>query len=129
MEFINRGTDVQVRIKEKSLFGGDGYRWKAVRHGEVVELDEKEGLAYGFDKVTEGKINETKVETKQFEAPKDADFIKELKKINGIGEKTAKDIALIFPDSEDLKNKIQNNENLPFRDDICKLLEDFYGKC
>ena len=124
MKFKNNGQDVQVRIKEKSLFGGDGCRWECVRHGEVIELDEGIGLVYGFEMVTEGKINETKVETKQFES----DFFNELKNINGIGSKTAQDIVKIFPNSEELKNKIKNNEHLPFRDDVEEKLRRKYGE-
>ena len=124
MKFKNNGQDVQVRIKEKSLFGGDGCRWECVRHGEVIELDEGIGLVYRFEMVTEGKINETKVETKQFKS----DFFNELKNINGIGSKTAQDIVKIFPNSEELKNKIKNNEHLPFRDDVEEKLRRKYGK-
>ena len=74
--------------------------------------------------VTEGKINETKVETKQFES----DFFNELKAIDGIGTKTAKDIVKIFPNSEELKNKLKNNEHLPFRDDVEEKLRRKYGE-
>ena len=134
MKFKNNGPDVQVRIKEKSLFGGDGCRWECVRHGEIVELDEEVGLAYGFEmvsdgdqespKVTEGKIGKKKVETKQFN---DSNFFNELKAINGIGEKTAKDISS-FLTKEKLILLIKAGERLPFRDDVEEKLRREYGK-
>ena len=127
MKFKNAGPDVQVRIKEKSLFGGDGCRWECVRHNEVIELDDEMGLAYGFEKVTEGKINETKVETKQFEYTPDDDFLKELMKINGVGPKQAKDIV-VWGTKEKLIEAIGLGEELPFRDDVEEKLRRVYGK-
>jgi len=124
MKFKNNGPDVQVRIKEKSLFGGDGCRWECVRHNEVIELDEEIGLAYGFEKVTSGQIGKTKVETKQFES----DFFNELKSINGIGKKTAKDIIEYSPTKEILIEKIKTRDGLPFRDDVEKILREKYGE-
>jgi len=127
MKFKNNGQDVQVRIKEKSLFGGDGCRWECVRHGEVVELDEEIGLSYGLDKVTEGKVGKAKVETKQFEYTPDDNFLKELMKINGIGPKQAKDIV-VWGTKEKLIEAIGLGAELPFRDDVAKLLKEKYGK-
>ena len=125
MKFKNNGTDVQVRIKEKNIYMGEGFRWQIVRTNEVVDLEEETGRVYGFEKinVTEGQIGKVKVETKQIEN----DFFKELCSIKGIGVKTAKDIIRTFPNREDLKNKIQKMENLPFRDDVEKLLREKYG--
>ena len=124
MKFRNNGPDVQVKVNEKSLFGGDGCRWECVRHGEVIELDEGIGLVYGFEMVTEGKINETKVETKQFES----DFFNELKNINGIGAKTANDIIMIFSKKEKLIEAIGLGAELPFRDDVADKLRSRYGE-
>ena len=131
MRFINKGSDVQVRIKEKSLFGGEGCRWDCVRHGEVVELDEGIGLAYGFEMVTEGKINETKVETKQFEdfsKIRVPEFEEELSSIKGIGDKTAWDITKVFPTKEKLIEAIGLGAELPFRDDVADKLRSRYGE-
>jgi len=137
MKFKNNGQDVQVKVKEKSLFGGIGCRWECVRHGEVIELDEGLGLAYGFEKinetkVTKGNIGSVKVETKQIEKQNDSgdeeEFFYELCSIKGIGTKTAEDIILMFPDREGLKNKIKTNEILPFRDDVEEKLRREYGK-
>ena len=138
MKFKNNGPDVQVRIKERSLFGGEGCRWECVRHDEVVELDEEIGLVYGFEKVTgvidqskqvkpkttEGKIGKTKVETKQFN---DSDFFNELKSINGIGPKQAKDIV-VWGTKEKLIEAIGLGAELPFRDDVEEKLRRVYGK-
>ena len=145
MKFKNNGEGVQVRIKEKSLFGGEGCRWTLVRKGEVVDLPENIGLANGFEKVidvidqsnqvkpktTEGKIGTTKVSTKQIEKNEveytsDDLFLKELIAINGIGEKTAEDIGT-WGTKEKLIEVIELRGKLPFRDDIAKLLEGKYG--
>ena len=145
MKFKNNGEGVQVRIKEKSLFGGEGCRWTLVRKGEVVDLPENIGLANGFEKVidvidqsnqvkpktTEGKIGTTKVSTKQIEKNEveytsDDLFLKELIAINGIGEKTAEDIVT-WGTKEKLIEVIELRGKLPFRDDIAKLLEGKYG--
>lgn len=143
MKFKNTNEDVQVRIKEKSIFGGEGCRWKCVHHNQEVELDEVVGVANGFEivneavknsndtvndtvKVTEGKAGETKVETKQFDKKKDYQI--KLEKINGIGKKTAKDILKIFPTEEKLIEAISNGYGLPVRDDIEIILRREYGK-
>ena len=133
MRFKNNGSDVQVRIKEKSLFGGDGFKWTIVRTNQETELPEEIGKAYGFEivndsaqeipKVTESKIGKVKVETKQFESS----FFNELKAINGIGNKTAKDISSYLT-KEKLIMIIKSGERLPFRDDVEKLLKEKYGK-
>ncbi len=131
MWFTNNGGPVKIRIGEPN-----GCHWRTIKKRESVDLSAEMGLHYGFSiKTTEGQIGNKKVETKQIEIPKlqvhqkhdQNDFFKELCSIKGIGSKTAKDIIRIFPNREDLKNKIHNNENLPLRDDIAKLLEDKYG--
>ena len=137
MKFKNNGESVQVRIKEKSLFGGEGCRWTCVKKGEIVDLPESVGLINGLEKVTvtEGEIGKTKVETKQIETDKKTDkieytpddsFLKELCFINGIGEKTAEDIVT-WGTKEKLIEVIAKGGNLPFRDDVARLLEVNYG--
>jgi len=131
MKFINKGKGVQVRQPD----GLGRFKWEDVKTGETIELPEDVGLRYGFEKVTEsiqkvteGKIGKTKVETKQFEEDTNDEFFKELTKINGIGPKTAKDIV-IWGTREKLINAIKINAELPFRDDIClKLKKQFLKK-
>ena len=130
MKFINEGKDVQVRIPE----GPNRFRWTGVRTGEEIDLPESIGSVYGFKKVgevksTEGKIGDTKVETKQIEVPEynsDDLFFNELIKIKGIGKNTAEDIIRVFSDEQKLKNAIKNYDKLPFRDDIEKKLKEEY---
>ncbi len=74
MKFINKGKDVKVRT-------GKRFRsvWITVRKGETVDLPKSKGKKFGLEKVpngdqklpevTEGKIGEKKVETKQLEKP------------------------------------------------------------
>jgi len=66
MKFENNLEDRKVRQPNK-----EGYIWKTVKTGESIELPKELGLSYGFEpvdkKVTEGKVSDKKVETKQFE--------------------------------------------------------------
>jgi hypothetical protein len=125
MRFRNDGADRKVRI-------GDflsGVTWETVRSGELIDLPESVGRTYGFSEVREttGEIASTKVETKQFETSKD-EFIKSISKVRGIGKKTAKDIASVFPSEEALLIAIAEDEDLPFRDDVVvKLKKHFRG--
>lgn len=130
MEFTNEGVPVKIRIGKP-----DNCYWNTIKTGESIELSKEVGLHLGFKiKTTDGKIGDLKVETKQIEVPEKQkqsvpeNFLKELIKINGIGKKTAKDIIQLFPDSEDLKKHIQQNEKLPFRDDVEIKLREIYGK-
>lgn len=133
MLFRNKGSPVQVRLKDNG-----GYKWEDVKTGETIELPEDVGIRYGFEKViesmqkvTEGKIGKTKVETKQFEdfsKIKVPEFEKELTKIKGIGAKTAGDITKVFPTEQDLRIAILNGEELPFYDNIEEKLRRKYGK-
>jgi len=127
MEFVNENKDVKVRQTDPN-----GYVWKTVRTGESVELPKSVGLAYRFTpkEVTKGKAGEKEVETKQFEDSKKKDksqFQKTLQKIKGIGKKTAEDILKVYQGEKELVDAIANNKPLPFRDDIEKLLHDYYG--
>ena len=122
MEFINRGGPVKIRIG-----GVRDCHWTTINKGESVDLPARAGISYGFSvKTTEGQIGSKKVETKQIQNT----FLEELKKIKGIGRKTAEDITKIFPVREELIKKIRSSTNtnaLPFRDDISKILEKVYG--
>jgi hypothetical protein len=51
----------------------------------------------------------------------------ELIKIKGIGKETAKDIGNVYPNMEELKKAVESN-NLPFRNDIIKLLIIFFER-
>ena len=134
MKFINRNKkSVEVRVGKRFNFS-----WINVKPGEEIDLPEDKGKRYGFEvsngklpEVTEGKIGETKVETKQiedFSKIKVPEFEKELTKIKGIGAKTAWDITKVFPTKEKLIKAISKKEDLPFRDDIEEKLRKEYGK-
>jgi len=126
MKFINKGETTQVRIE----VNGE-YQWVLLKTGREIDIPEQQGINYGFEKVTnsiqkvtEGKIGEIKVETKQFN---ESDFFNELKNINGVGKKTAKDIIKIFPTKEELIKEIATGNYLPFRDDVELKLRKKYG--
>ena len=122
MWFINRGGTIKIRIGKAR-----DCHWATINKGESVDLPARAGISYGFSvKTTEGQIGSKKVETKQIQNT----FLAELKKIKGIGRKTAEDITKIFPVREELIKKIRSSTNtnaLPFRDDISKILEEAYG--
>lgn len=151
MKFVNKGKTQQVRQDD----GPGRFKWKLLKTGETIELPEEIGLRYGLKKmidqvtpqdqgegnvpkITEGQIGQTKVETKQIEVEnkdtkegrEQAEFVtfhKKLNDIDGIGEKTAKDIVKVFPTEEKLKEAISHDDELPFRDDVEKKLRDKYG--
>jgi len=126
MKFINSGEkSIEVRIGKRFNFS-----WINIRPGEEIDLPEEKGKRYGLEgykklqNVTEGKIGNKKVETKQFEK----NFKIELEDIKGIGKKTAKDIYHVFRNKEQLIKAIKLKEQLPFRDDVEKKLRKKYGK-
>jgi hypothetical protein len=51
------------------------------------------------------------------------DFRKKLRAIDGVGEKTAKDIMTLFPDESYLRSAISQGHPLPFRDDVVEKLK------
>jgi len=109
----NRPISIRIGTTQECIF-------KSLVPGEVydfpVKLIRSKGLIM-IGKVTTGKIGKKKVETKQFDSYK----IK-LEDIKGIGKKTVKDIIKVYPSEEDLKKAISENDELPFRDDVEKLL-------
>jgi len=125
MKFINKGEPIKIRIGKLE----DCY-WNTVETNETVELPKSLGNRLGFQelKTTEGQLGPKKVETKQLEnyTPDDL-FFKELKKIDGIGAKTAEDIVT-WGTKEKLIEHIQKGEDLPFRDDVEEKLKGEYGK-
>ena len=131
MRFVNRSKrNIHVRVGERFNFS-----WISVKPGETIDLPEDKGKRFGLvesnqelPEVTEGKIGDKKVETKQVEKKKDdAGFYKELIKIKGIAWKTAEDIMEIFT-KENLIEAIIKKEKLPFRNDIEEKLRKEYGK-
>ena len=50
----------------------------------------------------------------------------ELQEINGIGEKTAKDIQIVFPKKSDLLEALEKGGDLPFDDDVSKKLQEVF---
>lgn len=133
MKFINKGNPIKVRIGSLS-----DYKWITIHTNETADIPEQIGLANGLEKVeikvTEGKIGEIKVETKQEEketTEKEVegmhDFISELRKINGIGKKTVQDIVKVFSTKKKLEEAINSGQKLPFRDDIEAILRRKYG--
>ncbi len=131
-KFVNRGEPIKIRIGNLN----ENFYWITLKTGETMELPKHIGKNNGLEiiesnekllKVTEGKIGQTKVETKQFDNYTADDlFFKELTKINGIGAKTAKDIV-VWGTKEKLIEAISLKAELPFRDDVVKKLRRKYG--
>lgn len=55
------------------------------------------------------------------------EYLVELKKIKGIGSKTAEDITSAYSRTE-LINSIKNRKKLPFRDDVVEKLKSHFEK-
>lgn len=124
MLFVNRGSTRLIRIGPT-----EECSWVNLDKGQTIDLPASEGRKLDLEEVTEGKIGETKVETKQFEPVKKKDnFRKEIRNINGIGKKIAEDIIKVFPTEEELIKSIKSYEHLPFRDDVAEKLIKKYGK-
>ncbi len=128
MKFINRGEPIKIRIGKLA-----NCYWIALKTGEEIDLPRKQGRRNNLEKIktTEGQLGSEKVETKQIEKladnyTADDEFFKELTKIKGVGVKTAKDIV-VWGTKEKLIESISKKAELPFRDDVVKLLEKKYG--
>jgi len=122
MKFVNNGPSRQIRIGKS-----EDCKWVGLNKGQKIDLPARVGRKLGLEEVTEGKIGETKVETKQLEPlKKNKEFSKKLRNINGIGKKTAEDIIKVYPTEEQMINAIKSNEHLPFRDDIESKLRKKY---
>lgn len=130
MKFINKGEPMKIRVGSLN----ENFHWITINTGQIMELPEDIARRNGLEEIrtTESTIGQVKIETKQIEkeimedyTPDDL-FFKELKLINGIGSKTAKDIVT-WGTKEKLLEYIQENKDLPFRDDIVKLLREKYG--
>ena len=142
MKFINYGEPIKIR---QGKLGN--YYWITLSKNEIIDLPKKVGQRKGLTKLktTEGQIGDKQVETKQIDhdsyvegmkdgiqaerdgvtyTPDDL-FFKELKKINGIGKKTARDIVT-WGTKEKLIEYIQKGANLPFRDDVEEKLKRKY---
>lgn len=125
MKFINKGEPIKIRIGESP----ECY-WKTLKNNEVVNLDPDYGKRLKLTelKTTEGKLGDRVVQTKQIESPKITDFYDELIKIKGIGKKTAQDIIKVFPTKQSLIDAVSDKSNMPFRDDVEKILRRKYAK-
>lgn len=120
MKFINKGGPIKIRIGESH----ECY-WTTVKTNEIIDLSAEQGLKLGFTeiKTTEGQIGTQVVETKQI-----VTFLEELQSINGIGKKTAEDIVGIFKTKSELFKHMENDQELPLRNDAEIKLRSFYGK-
>jgi hypothetical protein len=149
MRFINNGGSIQFRI-------GESYEcyWTTIKKNEIIDLSAEQGHKLGLTelKTTEGQIGNQVVQTKQIEVPekversekafisnmkeedwpyeesKDDIFLKELQSINGIGKKTAEDIIGIFKTKSELFRHMDQDNELPLRNDIEDKLRGHYGK-
>ncbi|KKM82735.1 hypothetical protein LCGC14_1316480 [marine sediment metagenome] len=127
MRFVNNGPHRRIPIGPS-----EKRRRVGLNPGQEIDLPEDVGMNLGLDRVTEGKIGKTKVETKQFEkleknyTPDDL-FYDELRKIKVIGPKTAEDIVE-WGTREKLIEAIKSKDHLPFRDDVAWKLRRKYGK-
>lgn len=57
---------------------------------------------------------------------KEKTWEEKLIEINGIGEKTAKDIISLYPDKKSLSEAIRSEKELPWDEDVVKKLEETF---
>ena len=135
MEFLNTGEKTKVRVVEK--LNGDRptsnteYRWLTVDAGAVVDLPEKTGLAAGFEP-NNGETpaaDDDKEPAAEPGAPEEGaveDYLALLRTIRGVGKKTAEDIAAIYPSEDALRRAVEQEDELPLRDDIAEAVEALF---
>ena len=124
MKFKNTtGQKIKVRINTDGL-----PIWKTIDPNDTVDLPFEYGTSLGFEPIrtTTGYIGDTKVETKQASTDGE-EYFSQLISVKGIGRKTARDIADVYPTLSSLKSAIANKEELPFRDDVSKKLKKAFG--
>ena len=112
---------MQICSKEKGLcvkssFPKFKYRFKEANVPVEIEESHVEKILKNPTFYEAGKENVKKPE-KTWE--------EELIELNGIGKKTAKDIILVYPDKESLLEAIREGKEMPFDEDVVKLLEEF----
>lgn len=131
MEFVNN-TDEGIMVQVEPR------HWKGVNPGEKIELKERKGKAYGLtplkDEVEEDQgeqSDEQPEETNENEETNDDEeqesFKVELESIQGVGEKTVKDLLEIYSSRQELLEDIQNGEHIPVRNDQEKKLKEHFG--
>lgn len=98
-----------VKVSEKEIKESEKAALKA-------EKDAKELKAKEFKESESKKVEESK------KAEGGNSYLNELVAINGIGKSTAEDIIKVFPTKDSLKKGIAKEQDLPFREDVVKLL-------
>ncbi len=135
MLFVNNTT---LRIKARMGTAGK-YYWKSIKPGERIDLQSYYGFRLGLTEVKEEveEVKEIKEKPKEEVKEKpiskkeekvDKDYEKKLSKIKGIGDKTVKDILRVYPTRTALKTALNNNLELPFRDDVVKKIKKKFRK-
>lgn len=102
--------------------------WTTYQAGEEVDPAHEEQLKLkGAELIGEVKVeSKEEVEKKPFLK---ADWIKELRKIKGVGKATAGSLAQLYPDKETLIDNLLNYEAYMFRkhkDNVVKALKKRY---
>lgn len=134
MKFINDKEQIKLRLIDKNE--NSGYRWINIYSGQEIELDEIVGINAGLriaddetEETPEDELEEVEETEETTEEVKEIEenFAEELQQIKGIGRKTAEDIANVFENKISLINEIKEKNELPFREDINKLLFKEFG--
>jgi len=126
MEFKNNTNESKrVRIEEGEG-KRKGYRWLTIKPGESVDIAENYGLNLGFTPT--GKVDDTPEAGNEAEESEEegTTFADELKAIDGIGAKTVEDILKVYPDKDSLGKAVQDNVELPFRNDVSQKLYELF---
>lgn len=149
----NQGKTQKVRVPVPKKQEASGYKWITVKANHTVEIPEEIGKSYGFILVNdaEGEPNEPTTEsidpgeipeetkgdqegkeslpeaTIQEEEDQAKQYFLSLTKINGIGNKTAKDLVQIYPTKTKLIQALQSEDgDLPIRDDLIDKIKEAF---
>lgn len=115
MEFKNKTNESKrVRIEE-GAGKNKGYKWLTIKTGDLVDIAENYGRNLGLTPT--GKVDETDESEEE-----GTTFADELGAIAGIGAKTVEDILKVYPDKDSLLKAVQDNVELPFRNDVSQKL-------
>lgn len=125
----NKENAEKVRIEE-GAGKRKGFKWVTVKPGDEIELAKDYGLNMGFTLIGDSQAEEAP-EDEGNESDEDGEdevsFEEELQALDGVGKKTVEDIVKVYPDKASLLKAVQDNVEMPFRDDVVGKLKDMFS--
>lgn len=116
------------KAKENILWFKKGDEVETIQDNWKPHFEEIISVPTTASTTTETKVEEPpKLEKKKpfsFKKKKrgKSSFQDDLEAINGIGPKTVEDVMRVFPTETSIREAVKEKEEMPFRDDVVKLL-------